>query len=62
MATVIRLNNANFDNPNLPVFFPVEAEGLIAGYTFDGRISTLAGGQLSITGNPILDETGITIN
>ncbi|MFH4511590.1 hypothetical protein WKI32_11445 [Vibrio alginolyticus] len=62
MATVIRLNNANFDNPNLPVFFPVEAEGLIAGYTFDGRISTLAGGQLSITGNPILDESGITIN
>lgn len=62
MATVIRLNNANFDNPNLPVFFPVESDGLIAAYTFDGRISTLAGGPLNITGNPILDETGVTIN
>ncbi|EJX2556584.1 TPA: hypothetical protein LMR99_001597 [Vibrio alginolyticus] len=62
MTTVIRLNNADFNNPNLPIFIPVESYGLVSGYTFDQRINTLKGESLEISGTLEFDSEGVTID
>ncbi len=62
MTTVIQLNNADFDNPNLPKFIPVDSNGLLAAYTFDQRANTLMGSALEVTGTLEFDPYGVTID
>lgn len=62
MTTVVRLKGANFNNPNLPVFIPIDTDGLIGGYLFNGKLTTIKGEALVFNGTHPYDETGVTID
>ena len=61
MSTILKLLNADFQNPNLPVYLPITKDRIVEAYTFNNGLKVISGSAPTPTGAVEYDSEGVTL-